>query len=269
MRRRPHNAAFTLVELLVAMAVLAVIIMMMARIFSESTRAFDLGSKIADQNLKGRMVLDFMAREISQAVADEVMGFRLDSKDIELYADSARPEDGDALYFVTLSENALIDEDSDVHRNAREVVYYVTNMVDSSSGISKPLEGRYRLMRAMRGKQDSIACYQTNAWWIANGKSGASVLAENVAGFQVWCYTEPGAPAISDYDSTGSKPEQINQLPMWIEISLMIFDEKDAEHMANLDAFNAPDIPEEAIKRARRYVTRINFVNRNGYASDK
>ncbi|HNS81575.1 MAG TPA: hypothetical protein PKM67_08970, partial [Kiritimatiellia bacterium] len=88
-------------------------------------------------------------------------------------------------------------------------------------------------------------------------------------GFQVWCYTEPGAPAISDYDSTGSKPEQINQLPMWIEISLMIFDEKDAEHMANLDAFNAPDIPEEAIKRARRYVTRINFVNRNGYASDK
>ena len=73
MRRRSQNAAFTLVELLVAMAVLAVIIMMMARIFSESTRAFDLGSKIADQNLKGRMVLDFMAREISQAVADEVM----------------------------------------------------------------------------------------------------------------------------------------------------------------------------------------------------
>ncbi len=260
MLRRAHRAAFTLVEILTAMAVLSIIILMMARIFTESTRAFDLGTKIADQNLKGRMVLDFMAREISQAVADDVLAFKLDSEDFELFGNSV--EDGDRLQFVTLSQ--LVDEGTP--RQAREVVYFVDDIEKDDAPT-----GRYQLKRAV--KTAGITCYDQpspNKWW--EGTSGNTrTLAENVAGFQVWCYTAPDTEAIYDYDSTGSKPEQINKLPMWIEISLMMFDEKDAEHMANLDAFNAPpgEISKEAIKRARRYVTRINFVNRNGYASDK
>lgn len=257
MTRRVHRAAFTLVEILTAMAVLSIIILMMARIFTESTRAFDLGSKIADQNLKGRMVLDFMAREISQAVADDVLAFKLDSADFELFGNAV--EDGDRLQFVTLSQ--LVDSG---RRQARQVVYFVDDIKEDNQPT-----GRYQLRRAV--KTDGITCYNQpspNKWW-DDSAGNALTLAENVAGFQVWCYTEPGTPAIYDYDSTGSKPEQINKLPMWIEISLMMFDQKDAEHMANLDTFNAPNIPEESIRRARRYVTRINFVNRNGYAADK
>ncbi|MDD3603746.1 MAG: prepilin-type N-terminal cleavage/methylation domain-containing protein [Kiritimatiellae bacterium] len=262
MMRRSRNAAFTLVELLVAMAVLAIIILMMARIFSESTRAFDLGSKIADQNLKGRMVLDFMAREISQAVADDVIAFKLDSADFELFGNAV--EDGDRLQFVTLSQ--LVDVYTP--RQAREVVYFVDHIK-----IDNKETGRYQLKRAV--KTTGITCYNQpspNKWW-DDSAGNALTLAENVAGFQVWCYTEPGAEAeaIYDYDSTGSKPEQINKLPMWIEISLMMFDQKDAERAANMSEFgmSAGAVHEYAVKNARRYVTRINFVNRNGYAADK
>jgi hypothetical protein len=191
-----------------------------------------------------------------------VLAFKLDSEDFELFGSSV--EDGDRLQFVTMSQ--LVDEGTP--RQAREVVYYVDHIKEDGKET-----GRYRLVRNYR--TGSIACYDTpapNPWWEDPMPAiSARTLAENVAGFQVWCYTAPDTEAIYDYDSTGSKPEQINKLPMWIEISLMMFDQKDAERAATMSEFgmSAGAVQAFATKNARRYVTRINFVNRNGYASDK
>ncbi|MGD9873069.1 MAG: PilW family protein [Kiritimatiellia bacterium] len=274
MTRRTNKAAFTLVELLVAMAILAVIILMMAQIFTESTRAFDMGIALADQNLKGRMILDFMAREISQAVVDGTIAFALDSEDVELYGPAV--EDADRLHFVTLSEST---EGSTFYRQAREVVYFVDEMKDKNN---EPT-GRYQLRRKTR--TDSISCYEKpspHKWWEGFSDFEGKTLAENIAGFQVWCYAGPDTEAMYDFDSTklvnvmekGTSTkvgETINELPMWIEISLMMFDEDDAEMAANMYDFGKSDeaVRNFALKNARRYVTRINLVNRNGYAADK
>lgn len=266
MTGRTNRAAFTLVEILTAMAILAVIILMMARLFTESTRAFEMGTSLAEQNLKGRMIMDFMAREISHAVADGTIAFKLDSEDVELFG--AAVEDGDRLQFATFAQSV-----DSTNRQIREVVYFVDEMSD----------GRYQLRRAIRS--GSITCYNTpspHKWWTDIQDKEGKTLAENIAGFQVWCYAGPNTEAMYNYDSTklvniqekGTKTkvgETINELPMWIEISLMMLDEQDAEYIANLFSFNSDEdlIREEAVKRARRYVTRINLVNRNGYAADR
>jgi prepilin-type N-terminal cleavage/methylation domain-containing protein len=66
-----RRSGFTLLELLVAMIILMVIVLATARIFDQSTVAWDSGSRKAEVNMTGRAVADFMAQEISQAVYDE------------------------------------------------------------------------------------------------------------------------------------------------------------------------------------------------------
>lgn len=62
--------AFTLIELLLAMAILVVIVMLVSQIFNQAMVAWDSGQRKADVNFVGRALVDFMAQEISKAVYD-------------------------------------------------------------------------------------------------------------------------------------------------------------------------------------------------------
>lgn len=66
-----HNRirqGFTLLELLVAIAILMIIVLIAVQLFSRARTAWDVGSRIADSCLKGRTVADFVAQELSRAV---------------------------------------------------------------------------------------------------------------------------------------------------------------------------------------------------------
>lgn len=68
--RRRQAAAFTLIELLVAMGILMVIVLMMANLFQQSTRAWDAGMRQAEAGLEARAVIGMIQQELSQAVAN-------------------------------------------------------------------------------------------------------------------------------------------------------------------------------------------------------
>ncbi len=70
--RRVHTGrrAFTLVELLAAMAVFALIMLMLGSILSGSMRTWSTGERNVQNNTTARAVLDLLSRDISQAVAD-------------------------------------------------------------------------------------------------------------------------------------------------------------------------------------------------------
>jgi prepilin-type N-terminal cleavage/methylation domain-containing protein len=69
--RRAGGAGFTLVELLVSMAILGLIVVSMARLFDESTVAWDSGSVRANASMVGRTLADFVVGEAAQAVWGE------------------------------------------------------------------------------------------------------------------------------------------------------------------------------------------------------
>jgi prepilin-type N-terminal cleavage/methylation domain-containing protein len=64
------RAGFSLIELLVSMAILVVITLMVSRIFQQAGVAWDTGSRKAEKMMTGRAVSDFIARQLSHAVPD-------------------------------------------------------------------------------------------------------------------------------------------------------------------------------------------------------
>lgn len=73
MRNNPETASggFSLLELLVAMAIFVMIVLMMSTIFHQSGIAWDSGTRRAQNGMTARAVLGFMARELMEAVGEQ------------------------------------------------------------------------------------------------------------------------------------------------------------------------------------------------------
>lgn len=69
---REHG--FTLLELLVAMAILAVIVVAVSQLYQQSSVAWDSGWRRAESMMIGRTLADFIAREAAHAVWDSSTG---------------------------------------------------------------------------------------------------------------------------------------------------------------------------------------------------
>jgi prepilin-type N-terminal cleavage/methylation domain-containing protein len=67
---RSCRAGFTLVEMLVAMAIMLTIMLMMATIFHQSNIAWTTGLREVDMSMQGRAALNMIGEELSHAVAD-------------------------------------------------------------------------------------------------------------------------------------------------------------------------------------------------------
>ena len=76
----PRSSGFTLLELLVAMAILGILVLIMGQIFHQSSVAWDSGLRKAKGNMSARAALGFMSRELSGAIAyrDNIPNPKLD-----------------------------------------------------------------------------------------------------------------------------------------------------------------------------------------------
>ncbi len=73
MRDRSKASGFTVIEILVAIAVLGIIVYIVAKMYSQSLVAMEVGNRRAEMNMNARAIMDFVTREMSQAVADSVL----------------------------------------------------------------------------------------------------------------------------------------------------------------------------------------------------
>ncbi len=64
-----RTRGYTLIELLVALAILGVIVVICGRIFQQANVSWNIGSQKAEINMIGRSVADFIAQDISRCVA--------------------------------------------------------------------------------------------------------------------------------------------------------------------------------------------------------
>ena len=70
LRSEKARSGFTLIELLVAMTILVVITLIVSRIFQQAGVAWDTGTRKTETMMAGRAVSDFLAQQLSRAVAD-------------------------------------------------------------------------------------------------------------------------------------------------------------------------------------------------------
>ena len=286
MMDRSKRAGFTLVEVLAAMTVLMIIVLMLGRIFRDSTNAWTVGTRQMEDNLNGRAVLDFIARDISQAmIRGTGLCFRLRSSVTRTYAPQVW--NSDELYFVSFSGNP--SDSANGFREVREIVYYVTNMHKTVSGNPIPIPGRYCLKRAMRSTRDELTCYDNAYWWKDITKQyDDPVIAENISKFVVWCAGATNRPdgradywhGIHDYnnaadlalmtypayyDRTKVLPYIRGKLPVRADLYIEMLGEDAAAKAAQLYNAGLTDQGYVHIDRnIRKYMTRVYFINRSG-----
>lgn len=280
------KSGFTLIEVLASMAVLLILVLIMGRLFNDSIVTWKLGTRRVEGNTEARAILDFISRDLSQAVADDVLAFRLESEDKIVFGTSASgPNAGwynDCIWFVSLGQ----DPDVITRRNVREVWYYVDDMV-ASNGTTK-LDGRYKLMRAT--KTDAADCYSNYEFWNNSVGWDYKQIAENVGSFELWCYGVSNSPAgpvytnVPDFNSPSKaiytapysdwfrlRGFQYHKLPAYVEILFTTLEEDDAIKAAEMfkiakaSGTGFDPVKTFVNRQARRHEIRVNMMNAGGY----
>ncbi len=252
-----RRGGFTLIELLASMAILAVIVVMMGRIFGDAQKATRQGTREAEDAANARTVMDFIVRDIAMAANDGskvlIIGFEnIGAKDNSPW--DLNTDGNDALLFVTLG----ID-DRGTERTAQEIMYY-TELMDG-----QPY--RYRLKRVASGQthwpyQDWFKGFQTNFQY-----QFAQTLIENVRCFDCalrtsqttsagHCGHHASWDAGYDYDNGNYKNPTVSA---FADISLILLGEDDSKTAAVRQ--NDPTFVNQV---AKKYERRVFLYNQEG-----
>jgi len=277
------RAGFTIIELLSSMAILIFIVMMMTRMFAEATSIWSLGSRQITAASEGRAIMDFIVREMTQAIADTNVTFKLNSNaDSVVYGvDSVYGAACDEVCFVAVVQSGHTTR----LRTGTQYTYFVTNMRNATN--NAVMADRYRLVRVRRTESMFStpanilnSAYHKKDWWMRMepdwNETGSlmpvETIAENVAAFEVWAYRIDGYDGSGkpkykeefDYDSS----KWGNTLPLWVDLYLELLSEDDAARAADLaDAIRngaalPTALPEFLARNVKRYSTSVFFPNR-------
>ncbi len=288
------RSGFTLVELLTAMGILVVIVLMMSRIFTETTRMWTLGTKRVFEAQEARAVMDFMTQGLSSAVADDVISFKMHSVvNPNSLSRSVYGEDTDSIAFIAYTQTPpwggrniapglhVNDPNRQVRRRSTShFIYYVDYMRDENNedmDASHPEGPRYRLMRRratqaahnpIRPAGQPLAPLQRSAqyrqdWWTpehVNARNdSAEEVAMNVVAFELWAYTASGNYVFNFDSSTIGEP------PLWVDVYFEVMGEAEVARLALMWQQNHPDFFDYRERNARRYSTRVFLRNWQGY----
>ena len=274
MKTRPPtmNRAFTLVELLAAMVVLALLMVMIFAIFNQASKAWLLAENRTETFQSARLALDLMSRDLESAIATQhvnntaigggsVPGIAAmplitfeDSGSATIagvtrgfappYGQSTAPND--AIFFVTQAPDS---RNNGTFIDLAECGYYVA--FANSSGLAGMTTGNYYLFRhyvrsnAAGGGWDVFS--NPTAWWTTPAPGpGVMVLdtplVENAIRFEMFYeYVNGAATAeVQNWNTYVSGPpnppisDPTMQLPHAIHIQLSVLDRRAAARLAAL-----------------------------------
>lgn len=268
------RAGFTLLELLAAIAILLVIVWIMARIFSESDRAWNFGSSQAETSIEARAALQMINHDMQYAIVDNNLTFAVrpaSARALEVSVASSIITNiyGSAVHelcFVSLQH----DSTGDAKRAVREVHYYIRAM---TNGIE-----RYELVRGYWSKtietDPNNHCYHNPDWYRSGGghpgrPTSSQVIAENVCNFRADVnYVVLGSNLVERTATTYLSSGNNFRLPESVDITISVLSERDVLQLLQMKSnplVSQARINEFIERNARRFSTRVYFQNRLGY----
>jgi|GEM_PF-1594707 len=233
------HSAFSLIEVLVSMTVLIVIIVMVTNMFRNASEAWDMGTQRAEMNTAARAAVEYIARELSCAVAGSISDLTGSTITLKRFQ---------------LEKNAMDD-------NVHDLSFIAL------SGTNERLRGiRFRydnngnhFIETARETDSSFLRYDSANW---GGWPNAYLLITNVWKFQVTvCSNESDmmSGGVGDaYDSSAAANS--NLLPACVDISIEMLNERDMTRALNLGAAQDGFV----MTNSRVYTTRVCFPNRGG-----
>lgn len=246
-RRRP---GFTLVELLIVIALLMTVVTLLANLFMSADDMVAGGSGRARAAGDASVAFQSIAADLREAVADSMLALCVTNGGISA---STYGVSAGEIWAVTLHGGG-----TGTGRAARAVGYYVRAM---------PRQPHlFELVRVASDVPAADTASVANVYWnggsprAALAAAAAVPIAQNVASFRVGVADETGL--LSTAYASGTQG-----LPQYLDIYLELLDERDAVKVADLQGRGRPaaELAPRVDEWARRYTTRIHFENRYGY----
>lgn len=172
------KSAFTLIEVLAAMAVLLILMMLLMRIFNESVDAFEKGHNVAMRNASARSALDLIAEDLEGLVVDSKAAMYKISDTVDINYDE--------IFFVTTTGDT--SSDPRARRTYQLVHYYVSTNIPEGKSYRpfRLMRGIVDLNTAVSGGVDPLA--EDKDWW-DNINMDNDIVIENVVRFDVYVCT--------------------------------------------------------------------------------
>ncbi len=236
------RAGFTLIEIMVAMVVLAILVVMVGNIFQQVSDSWNIGTQSSEANTAGRAAMTFMAQELAQAVAGPIEAAPgvspAPNPDLVFMVDGVNE-----LRFVTLTGEPNA---GDNRRALRGAIFRLET------------DGAFEHTLRYRRETASNPYLVKPADW--NYQSIEPVIS-NVVDFQAYVYADYNGIANA---ITAPLPFTSNQLPACVDLYLEILSEGDMRRWESLSGVTADDFLD---RNAMCYSTRVFFLNRKGYAA--
>lgn len=214
-----RRAAFTLLELLVAMTVLAILVVMLMGLVDSATKLWRQNETRVDAYREARAALNVISEELRSLVASTNLDYF--STNVVGLAGNSDPAAARLFFLATLSPAA---QPAGSKSTVCSVGYFLrwarqnANFGGISAADPTP-EGRHLFRSFYPSDLTYSNLVQTNpplrdlAEPTAQGAPSAEILARNICAFEVKCYTTNGATAAQKYTAwtpaSGATPQLI------------------------------------------------------------
>ncbi|NCD32317.1 MAG: prepilin-type N-terminal cleavage/methylation domain-containing protein [Spartobacteria bacterium] len=228
-----RTAAFTLIELMTAMAILSIIILFMVQLFDKSTKAVSQGTSNMQITGNVRAVLDLISEELSTAMVDTNFTFNVmwSRDDLEPYGLDAESyfKSFDHVGFMALTKNEL-KTTNDLYREEQAIKYYVDKLDETNA--MGDVYTTYELKRASYTAGDIIEkiyalgnasqpeALSSMSWYELY--VGSSDLLKNITAFHVQAFDMGGNNLLTNYPDVTS----LSESPAYVDIYLSILPER-------------------------------------------
>lgn len=266
-RKQSWMSAFTLVELLAAMAVLGLLMATVFGIFNQASRAWTLAENRTENFQNARMALDMISRELEGAIVASNAASGVATKmTLATFEDSgtatiagstgtfttsygslARTSPNDAIFFVS----QMGDSRNNAYLDLVEYGYYV-GFVTGSSTLQGMKPGYYYLMRHyIRSSATGFDVFGNPTMWWNTPTSGTQdqPIIDNAVRFEVWYeFADPynsgvtnGTRIVDAWDLTSKGPNPTApttipdpsvRLPRAFHLRLSVLDRRYAARLA-------------------------------------
>jgi len=244
-----RRVGFTLIEMLVAVTILAIMTIAIARITSQTNEAIASNTREAVQNANARAALDMLARDFAEALCDARLKFKWDQGAATTYGTLQC----DDIAFCSYRNIPSADDNSPPNHEAMCISY----------GVQLDLGGAPSVVYALLRKEKPIAIADYSADRSvtpsppADGNDGQELI-RNVVEFRIDCRTASGAAVTEGSDQTN--------LPAYVDICLSLLTDRDIQR---LNALSGTTQTTYIHRNAKRYFTRVFSYNRNAYINGR
>ena len=239
---RLYHVGFSLIEVLVAMAVMIIIVVMVTNMFRDASEAWDIGTQRAEMNTSARAAIEYIARELSCAMAGSIPDSAGVVQSVKRFELENNADNTINLSFVSLSG------DNRTLRGNR--FRYYNNVIQTC--------------RFNDGSNSFHSYESVPTDWTGPSWPWPDLIITNVWKFHVTvCSNESdmikGGVGYA-YDSSASANS--NLLPACVDISIEMLGERDMVRALSLTP--GPQQDGFVMTNSRVYTTRVCFPNRGG-----